>query len=115
MEYKLVTCVVGSIVDAVVDLRADSEMFGRHALVNLEALDGLSVLIPPGVAHGMQNLEEHSMVCYLHSDAYRPELESGVHALDKSLDIPWPMRPTNLSVRDQERPSLAEWSKQLDL
>lgn len=114
-EYKIVTCVVGSVMDAVVDLRLNSESFGQHALVELSALDGRSVLIPPGVAHGMQNLEDYSIVSYLHSDAYRPELESGVNALDESLNIHWPMEPANLSVRDLGLPSLAQWSKQVDL
>lgn len=114
-EFKIVTCVVGSILDAVVDLRLNSESFGQHALVELAALDGRSVLVPPGVAHGMQNLEDHSIVCYLHSDAYRPELESGVNALDESLNIHWPIEPANLSVRDLGLPSLSQWSKQVDL
>ncbi len=114
-EYKIVTCVLGAVADVILDLRQDSASFGQYALFDLRAFDGRSLLIPPGVAHGMQNLHEESIVLYAHSDVYRPDLESGVHPLDESISIPWPLTPMNLSDRDKKLPTLAAFSSQHDL
>ena len=115
VERKIVTCVVGSIMDVVVDLRIKSVTYGQYAMHQLNGLDGHSILIPAGVAHGMQNLEDLSIVLYTHSDSYKPKLESGVHALDSTLKIPWPVEPRNLSTRDRGLPPFLEWTDRSDL
>ncbi len=114
-EYKLVTCVSGSVADAIVDLRETSPSFGKFAVHELQAFDGRSLLIPPGVAHGMQNLEEVSIVLYAHTDFYNPALEGGINALDLSVGIAWPFTPKNLSARDRGLPTLEAFGSQHDL
>lgn len=103
-EAKLVTCVAGRVFDVAVDLRPDSSTRFRHHAVELAA-DGLrSLLIPPGVAHGMQALEDGVRLLYLHAAAYDPTAERGVRADDPDLAIPWPLPPVNLSERDRGLP-----------
>lgn len=107
-ETKLVTCVTGRVFDIALDLRADSPTFGRHHAVEL-AGDGVrSVLIPPGVAHGMQALEDGATLLYLHAAPYDPDLERGVRPDDPDLGIPWPLPVVGLSERDRALPRLVE-------
>ena len=84
-EHKLVTCLSGRIHDVVVDLRANSPTFMATFAVELDGAGDLSVVIPPGVAHGFQALEPQSLVLYLHSERYQAELDAGVRADDPAL------------------------------
>lgn len=108
-ERKIVTCLVGRIYDVVVDLRTGSPTFLESFAVVLEGGDGLSVAIPPGVAHGFQALQPTSQILYLHSVPYQSELDGGVRADDPSLGIDWPLPISLISPRDQELPFAADY------
>lgn len=108
-EHKLVTCLAGRIYDVVIDLRADSPTFMATFAVELDGAGSLSVVIPPGVAHGFQALEQRSLVLYLHSERYRAELDAGVRADDSALGLEWPLPITLVSPRDQTLPLAADY------
>lgn len=103
-EAKLVTCVAGRVFDVAVDLRPDSPTRFHHHAVHLAADSPRSLLIPPGVAHGMQALEAGSALLYLHAASYDATLERGVRADDPLLGIPWPLPVVNRSERDRALP-----------
>lgn len=103
-ESKLVTCVAGRVFDVAVDLRPDSPTRFRHHAVELTTDGPFSLLIPPGVAHGMQALEDGSALLYLHAASYDAALERGVLADDPLLGIPWPLPVVNRSERDRTLP-----------
>jgi dTDP-4-dehydrorhamnose 3,5-epimerase len=105
-EAKLVTCVAGRVFDVAVDVRKDSPTRFAHHSVELVAGQGRALLIPPGVAHGMQALENASILLYLHSTDYRPDLERGARPDDPAVNIRWPLPMRNLSARDLSHPSL---------
>lgn len=105
-ESKLVTCVAGRVFDIAVDLRPGSATFAQNHAVELMAEGPLSLLIPPGVAHGMQALEDGSTLLYLHGALYDAALERGVRPDDPELAIPWPMPIARLSDRDRSLPLL---------
>jgi dTDP-4-dehydrorhamnose 3,5-epimerase len=107
-ETKLITCVAGKVFDVAVDVRQDSPTRFQHHAVELSATDNRALLIPPGVAHGMQALEDFSTLLYLHAAPFVAELERGVRVDDPALSIPWPLPVRNLSARDQSHPSIAE-------
>lgn len=108
-EHKLVTCLSGSIWDVAVDLRAQSLTFGGWAAFQLSADEDVSVLLPPGVAHGYQTLEPDAAVLYMHSDYYQTELDAGVAVDDPDLAISWPLRIRGQSVRDLGLPSVRQF------
>ena len=56
----------------------------------------------------MQCLEANSIVHYVHSAAYAPSAETGVHPLDRDVAVAWPLPPQYLSKRDQSLPWLAD-------
>lgn len=110
-ETKIITCIVGRIFDVAVDLRAGSRTYGQWFGIELSPDVPQSLLIPEGFAHGMQCLEPDSIVHYVHSVAYAPTAEAGVHPLDSDLAVQWPLPPQYLSLRDQSLPLLAEFGK----
>ena len=101
-EGKLVRCIRGSIFDVVVDIRPDSETFGRWAGVELTHQNRQMLYIPPGCAHGYLTLEEQSEVYYLVSAEYAPESERGICWDDPAFAIDWPIAE-NLILSDKDQ------------
>jgi len=89
-QAKYVTCVAGSVLDVVVDLRVGSPTFGRWDAVRLDTAERRAVFLPEGVGHAFMALEDGSTVVYLCSSGYAPEREHGVDPTDPELGIDWP-------------------------
>ena len=106
-EAKIVRWLKGRIFDITVDLRADSQGYLEVRQFILDAVEGNSVFIPEGHAHGFQTLEDHCEVLYLHSKDRNIEAETGIRWDDPDLAIPWPLEPTVMSARDSNLPCLA--------
>lgn len=108
-ETKLVCCVSGSILDAVVDLRRASPTFGRAQWFPLAADRANMVYIPEGCAHGYQTLQDDTTLLYVISAPYNAASARGVRWDDPMLGIPWPERKAVfLSERDRSLPLLSE-------
>ena len=107
-EYKLVTCIKGSIFDVAVDLRKESKTYLKFFSIQLDQADNLSLMIPPGYAHGFQVLEENSQIIYTHSKEYSKLHEGGINPLDPDIKIQWPLPVIGLSERDQNLPLAKE-------
>ena len=102
-EAKLVTCIVGSIYDVIVDLRPHSITYCQWIAVELSARHPRKLLyIPEGFAHGFQTLEDDTEVFYQMSQAYVPEAARGARWNDPAFAIRWPDGPRTISVRDQK-------------
>lgn len=104
---KLVYCVWGEVVDAVVDLRKGSPAYGRFETFQLNAAKGNLVYIPPGVAHGFFVLSKSAVMVYKVSQVYSPEHDTGIRW--NSVDIPWPASNPVISDRDAGLPLFAEF------
>lgn len=100
-ECKIVTCVAGTVFDVLVDLRADSETFGRWWGLTLDEVSHTSLFIPEGCAHGIQTLVPDVQMLYLHSAPFDPTCEAGVNPLDDSIGIEWPLPIAGISERDR--------------
>ena len=107
-EYKMVSCLAGKIYDVLLDLRTGSKTFGRWCSIELTPLKN-SVLVPPGVAHGFQCLEDNTTVHYLHSQPFAPELAEGLRFDDPELNISWPLPVTVISQADLKLPNFFEY------
>ena len=115
-QAKWVTCVSGSIVDVVVDLRPNSRTYKKIEYIKLSAEDGNAVLIARGLGHGLMSLENNTSVSYLLNTAYVPELEVGILPMDQELNINWKFwLPENksiaLSAKDSNAPTLEQMKK----
>lgn len=86
-QAKFVSCVVGEVWDVVVDLRTSSQTFGKWQGINLLGGSGVGVLIGPGLGHAFLSLKDGSVVSYLSSTEYAPEIEHQVNPFDLELAI----------------------------
>jgi dTDP-4-dehydrorhamnose 3,5-epimerase len=102
-HVKMVYCVQGEVMDAVVDLRVGSPTYGQHALFELSAEKANSIYIPKGMAHGFCVISEQATMVYKVSSVYSPEHDAGI--LWNSTSIPWPANEVILSARDQSFPA----------
>lgn len=107
-EIKMVRCTAGKVFDVILDLRKNSETFGKWYGEELSAKNQRMLYIPKGVAHGFQTCEEHCELMYWHSEFYAPEYEGGVNPLDKDININWPLEQTEISDRDQNLPNFSK-------
>jgi dTDP-4-dehydrorhamnose 3,5-epimerase len=88
-QAKYVSCVKGSIWDVYVDLRKDSQTFGKWGAELLSLKNGKSVLISEGIGHAFLALEEETVVNYLCTSEYEPTVDRTISPLDKDLAIPF--------------------------
>lgn len=107
-QAKLVTCVQGSVMDVVVDLRKGSTTFLKSVQIELSSMKGNSIYIPTGFGHGFKSLEPNSVIVYNLTSEYQPSSEFTVNIFDESLEIGWDRRNSILSQRDHEAPMLTE-------
>lgn len=109
-QGKLVTVVRGEIFDVAVDIRPDSDAFGKWLGTTLSAANRRQIYLPPGFAHGFCVLSNEADVWYKTTDVYRPEDEGGFRWDDPAIGIAWPSAIGSpiLSQRGQEHPSLDE-------
>ena len=107
LESKLISCIKGSVVDVLLDMRPTSETYGKHASYHLTPGSG-SLLVPPLVAHGFQSLEDETALLYLHSSDYSPKNSQGINPLDPGIGISWPLPISSLSESDRNLPSFSE-------
>ncbi len=107
LESKLISCIKGSVMDVLLDMRPTSETYGKFAYYDLTPNSG-SLLVPPLVAHGFQALEDETTLLYLHSNAYSPDNSQGVNPLDPGIGISWPLPISSISESDRNLPSFSE-------
>ena len=107
-ETKVIACTQGKIFDVAVDLRSDSPAFGQHVSLELSDQDPVSLLIPPGVAHGFQSLVPKTSVLYASTSPYRPDFETGMRPFDPDIGIQWPLPCTSMSAKDLSWPATLE-------
>ncbi len=107
-QSKLVTVVKGEVLDVVVDLRKNSETFGRHFKLRLSEENKKSIFIPKGMAHGFLTLSKEAVFTYTCDAYYHPASESGILYSDNALNIDWeyPEESLILSEKDKKLPTL---------
>jgi dTDP-4-dehydrorhamnose 3,5-epimerase len=105
-QTKLIRVLEGEIFDVALDLRKDSDSYGRYFGLNLSAEDKKQLLIPKGFAHGFSVLSEYAVVLYKCDDFYHPETEGGIAYNDPSLNIDWkiPEGKELVSEKDKKLP-----------
>lgn len=100
-QGKLVRCVVGEVFDVAVDIRKDSETFGKWVGVNLSAENKRQLWIPEGFAHGFLTLSDTAEFLYKTTNYYNPEMERGIIWNDPMLSIEWG-EPLNIVLSNKD-------------
>ena len=120
-QTKLVRAIRGTVFDVAVDLRKDSETYGKWYGVELSEENKKQFLIPKGFAHGFLVLTDTAEFCYKCDDFYHPNDEGGLAWNDPEIGVDWPQlkgdykgtasaegytledgTPLNLSEKDQK-------------
>lgn len=89
-QGKLVRVVKGRVFDVAVDLRKDSDTYGKWHGVELTEENKLQYYIPEGFAHGFLVLSDIAEFCYKCTDFYHPGDEGGMAWNDPEIGIAWP-------------------------
>lgn len=108
-QGKLVRVVVGEVFDVAVDLRSDSDSFGKWYGLTLSAENKRQFWIPPGFAHGFVTRSEHAEFLYKTTAYYSPAHDRAIRWNDPTIAIDWPieMEPV-LSNKDATAPMFAD-------
>jgi len=104
---KTVFCPLGKVMDALVDLRVGSPMYGKYHLIEMSAEKANQIYMPAGIAHGYLALNEESIVIYKMTKPFSQECDTGLHW--KSFGIPWPRQPEIVSRRDEAYPPFSDY------
>lgn len=109
-QTKLIRALEGAIWDVVVDLRKDSDTYGRWYGVELSAENKRQFLVPKGFAHGYSVLTPTAEVFYKCDDFYSKEDEGGLYYADPALNIDWKINLADaiVSEKDKVQPALKE-------
>lgn len=100
-QGKLVRVIKGAVLDVAVDIRKNSETYGKHFSIVLNEKNKLMMYIPEGFAHGFQTLEDNTIFFYKCTNTYHKLSEDCILWNDPSLGIPWENIPTILSEKDK--------------
>lgn len=104
---KLVYCVEGEIIDAVLDLRKKSATYGKSFTLRLNAAKANMLFIPKGCAHGFYTVSRRVVMLYHVSGGYSPKHDAGI--LWSSAGIKWPCRKPVISERDGGLPEFGSF------
>jgi dTDP-4-dehydrorhamnose 3,5-epimerase/CDP-3, 6-dideoxy-D-glycero-D-glycero-4-hexulose-5-epimerase len=98
-HVKIVYLNRGRILDVVLDIRKQSDTFGKFFATELDVDNPVLIYIPIGCAHGFKSLEEGSMVTYIQSSCYHPESDTGIRF--DSFGMDWGCEKVIISNRDK--------------
>lgn len=107
-QAKLVGAIVGSVLDVAVDVRKNSETFGKWAAVELSDNNGFMLYVPTGFAHGFAVLSAAAHLIYKCTAEYSAVHERGIRWNDPTIKINWPINNPTLSEKDAALPFLQE-------
>ena len=88
-QSKYITVLEGKILDIAVDIRINSDTYGKYFSYELSSDKHESIFIPRGFAHGYLTLTSNAVVNYKVDNYYNPNSESGILFSDKFLNIDW--------------------------
>ena len=89
-QGKLVRVIKGRVFDVAVDLRSNSETYGKWYGVELTEQNRKQFYISEGFAHGFLVLSDTAEFCYKVTDFYHPGDEGGLAWNDPAIGIQWP-------------------------
>lgn len=102
-QAKLLRVVLGRIFDVAVDLRRNSQTFGKWFGVELDSENKLQLFIPKGFAHGFSVLSDIAVIQYKCDSPYDSKYERGINIFDPDLNIDWKLKNVDPVISDKDR------------
>ena len=102
-QSKLVSVSLGKILDVAVDIRKDSENFGKYFSYILSSDKHESLFIPKGFAHGYLTLSDTAIINYQVDNYYNPVAEEGIPYDDDFLKIDWGIKKSKIIISKKDQ------------
>lgn len=103
-QGKLVRAIRGTVFDVAVDLRSDSETYGKWFGVVLSAENKKQFYISEGFAHGFLVLSDEAEFAYKCTDFYHSGDEGGLLWSDPEIGVDWPIpEGMELIISDKDK------------
>ena len=100
--WKLVSCLYGSLLQVVVDMRPESNTYLKHEVFSINDKNRNQILIPPGFANGHLVMSDFGIFSYKQSTLYGgASKQFTVRWDDPKVGIEWPINNPILSSRDK--------------
>lgn len=100
-EFKFIHCLSGELFDVLVDVRSSSQTFGLTNVFRLSGGSEKILLVPPGVAHGYQTIENHTTLLYVITGRYKESLQERFNPLSPEFREIWPLPVSSISWLDK--------------
>lgn len=110
-QGKLIRVTAGSAFVAEVDIRKESESFGKYYTCVLSSENKMMLWVPAGFANGFLVLSDICEMQYKCTAYWNKDSEGSLMWNDPDIDIPWPQKNPILSDKDKIAKSLVEWTK----
>ncbi|MDR2644400.1 MAG: dTDP-4-dehydrorhamnose 3,5-epimerase [Endomicrobium sp.] len=112
-QSKLVRVLQGKVFDVAVDLRKNSNTFGKWFGIELSNKNQKMFFIPRGFAHGFSVLSETAVFFYKCDNFYNKESEDGILLNDVDLSIDWKInsKDTIISEKDKLNKTFEEYKR----
>ena len=102
-QSKLIRVSLGKIQDVIIDIRKNSDTYGRWESYELSRENNRILFIPKGFAHGFLVLSEKAVVNYKVDSIYSNESESGIIYNDAALNIKWQLPHDDIIASDKDK------------
>lgn len=107
-HVKLVSCLLGSILDVVIDLRKASPTFGKVHSLELTSEKGNLLYVPEGLAHGFYVQTGRAVFLSMNSRKFSPDCDRGIRW--DSIPFEWPDHAPIVSEKDREMGSWQDFN-----
>ena len=102
-QSKLISVDLGKILDVAVDIRKNSDSYGKYFSYILSSENHQSLFVPKGFAHGYLTLSDVAIVNYHVDNYFNPRAENGISYDDNFLKINWGKNKNKLIISDKDR------------
>ena len=112
-QGKYISVLKGKIFDVAVDLRKNSNTFGKYFSCVLSERNFKSLYIPAGFAHAYLSLNDENIIYYKLDNYYNPKFENGIIYNDPKLKIKLPLKKIIVSKKDRKLLSFEKFKKKI--
>lgn len=105
-QSKLVHVTKGKVLNIVLDIRKNSDTFGKYVSFELDDVEKKVMLIPKGYAHGYVTLSDESIFIYQVDQYFNIEAMRGIAFDDEYLNIDWKLNKEEIFVSEKDAKNL---------